>query len=149
MHPRTRLTLDLLKGFPRASHKPAKLMAYGAYLISRRMKSKTLERWRGRHPLHAYILLTTRCNMSCEDCYFVDVINDKKVGRLDFDLEQVEKNYENPLFHAVSRVVLYGGEPTLIKPFVDIIRFFRSRGVVTTMTSNVLRLNRKMLDDIR
>jgi MoaA/NifB/PqqE/SkfB family radical SAM enzyme len=40
----------------------------------------------------------------------------------------------------VSRVVLIGGEPTLNTQFVDMIRFFRSKGIVVTLTSNVLRL---------
>ena len=97
-----------------------------------------MERWRARTPLHAYVLMTSRCSMSCEDCYFVDIINKKDVGRLDFDLKQIKENYDDSLFRAVSRVILFGGEPTLCKDIVETIRFFRSRGVVVSMTTNSL-----------
>ena len=93
MNPRMRLTLDLIRSFPLAENKALRSAAILAYGLGRLGKWPAMERWQARHPLHAYLLLTTRCNMSCEDCYFVDVINDKKVGRLDFDLAQVEANY--------------------------------------------------------
>ncbi len=151
MHPRTRLTLDLLYSLPKASHKLTKISAYLAYYLTPILKKSfpSVENWRARKPLHAYILMTTRCNMSCEDCFFVDVINDKKVGRMDFDLPQIQENYKNPIFHAVSRVILFGGEPTLCKDNLDTIRFFRKHGVVVSMTSNALRIDKEMLEKLR
>ena len=94
MHPKTRLTLDLCKSFFRFENKVTRLAAIGAYGISAIGRFPALNRWRARHPLHAYLLLTTRCSMSCEDCFFVDVINDKKVGRLDFEMSQIEENFK-------------------------------------------------------
>ncbi len=149
MNPRTRLTLDLIRSFPRAENKPTRIATFLAYATGQVGRWPALERWQARHPLHAYLLLTTRCNMSCDDCYFVDVINKKTVGKLDFDMDQVKANYESSLFRTVSRVVLIGGEPTMNKHFVEIIRFFRSKGVVVSLTSNVLRLNRSVLEQMR
>src|SRR3990167_11140254 len=151
MHPRTLLTLDLVRSFPRADHKLSKLLAYTLYMLDPILGDRlsVASRWRGAHPLHAFILLTSRCNMSCEDCFFVEIINDKSVGRLDYNLDQIKKNYSSGLFKAVSRVVLFGGEPTLCKDLYSIIRFFRERGVVVTMTSNVLRVDRKVLEELR
>ncbi|PYS00922.1 MAG: hypothetical protein DMG12_16360 [Acidobacteria bacterium] len=148
MKPRTRLTLDLIRSFPRAESKAARTAAILAYTVGHLAKWPALERWQARHPLHAYLLLTARCNMSCDDCYFVDVINDKTVGRLDFDLAQVKANYARSLFRTISRVVLIGGEPTMNKDFIDIVRFFRSKGVVVSVTSNVLKINRALLEQM-
>lgn len=149
MQPRTRLTLDLIRSFPRTDHKFTKLFAYVAYLLDPFLEDcvPAMSSWRARHPLHSYILLTSRCNMSCDDCFFVEIINEKSVGRLDYNLDQIKKNYESGLFKAVSRVVLFGGEPTLCKDLFSIIRFFRERGVVVSMTSNVIRIDRKMLEE--
>lgn len=151
MHPRTRLTIDLIRSFHRADHKVTKIFAYVAYLFDYilSLRIPAIARWRAKHPLHAFVLLTTRCNMSCEDCFFVKIINDKSVGQLDYNLEQIKRNYESAVFKAVSRVVLYGGEPTLCKELFHIIRFFRERGVVVSLSSNVLRINRKLLEDLR
>jgi hypothetical protein len=149
MNPRTRLTLDLIRSFPRAEHKMTRAATLAAYAVGRLAGIQALARWQSRHPLHAYLLLTTRCNMSCDDCYFFDVINKKTVGKLDFDLDQIKANYGQSLFRSVSRVVLIGGEPTLNKEFVDIIRFFRHKGIVVSVTSNVLRLNRSLLEQMR
>ena len=151
MHPRTRLMLDLLFSLPRADNKLTKLSAYIAYYLPNLLQKSfsSIEKWRVRHPLHAYILMTTRCNMSFEDCFFVDVINDKSVGRMDFDLPQIQENYKNPLFHAVSRVILFGGEPTLCKDNLRTVSFFRERGIVVSMTSNALRIDKKTLEELR
>jgi sulfatase maturation enzyme AslB (radical SAM superfamily) len=149
MHPRTRLTLDLIQSFPRAESKALRAAAILAYGLSHIWRWPALERWQARHPLHAYLLLTTRCSMSCEDCYFVDVINKKTVGRLDFDMEQIESNFGHSLFRSVSRVVLIGGEPTMNKHFLDIIRFFRRKGVVVSVTTNGLRINQPLLEQMR
>ena len=151
MHPRIRLTLDLIKSFHRADHKLKKLSAYSAYYLSHILGDglPSVKEWRARNPLHAYILMTSRCNMTCEDCFFVDIINEKSVGRLDFDIQQVKKNYENSIFQAVARVILFGGEPTLCKDNLETIRFFRSRGIVVSMTSNALKINRETLLDLK
>lgn len=151
MHPRTRLTLDLIKSFHRADHKLTKLLVYSAYFLSRILGDglPSLKRWRAQNPLHAYILMTSRCNMTCEDCFFVDIINEKSVGRLDFDIQQIKKNYETPLFQAVARVILFGGEPTLCKDNLETIRFFRSRGIVVSMTSNALKIDQKTLLELK
>ncbi|OGQ36480.1 MAG: hypothetical protein A3F16_00770 [Deltaproteobacteria bacterium RIFCSPHIGHO2_12_FULL_43_9] len=151
MHPRTLLTLDLVRSFPRADHKLSKLLAYTLYMLDPILGDRlsVASRWRGAHPLHAFILLTTRCNMSCEDCFFVDVINDKSVGHLDYNLDEIKKVYKSGLFNTVSRVILYGGEPTLCKDLYPIIRFFRQRGIVVSMTSNVIRIDRKILEELK
>jgi hypothetical protein len=149
MHAKLRLALDLAKSFSRTDHKLLKLVSYVAYHASNAVSAPALLKWRARLPIHAFILLTTRCNMSCEDCCFLDVINKKDLGRLDYDLAQITTNYRQPIFRAVSRVVLFGGEPTLCKSYVKIIGFFRSRGVVVCMTSNALRIDTTALEAMR
>ena len=149
MHARARLIVDLIRSFPRAEHKTAKLLAYAAYYLARWIQLPLLEHWRARHPMHAFILVTTRCNMRCEDCCFIDVINRKGVGKLDCDLDQIKRNYARGIFKSVSRVVLFGGEPTLCRSFADIIRFFRSKGIVVCLTSNALRVDASALEMMR
>jgi MoaA/NifB/PqqE/SkfB family radical SAM enzyme len=146
---RRRLTLDLIAGFHRSEHKARKLSSFAAYFASKAAPLRALDKWRARLPIHGYLLLTTRCNMSCDDCCFVDVINKKGIGRLDFDLSGIRELYEQPIFRSVSRVVLFGGEPTLCKCYADTIRFFRSKGIVVCLTSNALRVNAKALTLMR
>lgn len=49
------------------------------------------------------------------------------------------------MFKTVSRVTLSGGEPTLCPDLLEILGFFRRKGIVTTLSSNSLRLNETLL----
>jgi hypothetical protein len=89
-----------MRSFPSADHKVTRAATLAAFALGRLTHVTALARWQSRHPLHAYLLLTTRCNMSYDDCYFVDVINKKTVGKLDFDLEQIKTNYARVSFEA-------------------------------------------------
>jgi sulfatase maturation enzyme AslB (radical SAM superfamily) len=143
--------LDLFLSFHRTDHKLTKLAAYSAHFISGFFGNRflSIDRWRARNPLHVFILLTSRCNMSCEDCFFIDIINKKSMPRLDFDIEQIKENYKSPLFRSVSRVILYGGEPTMCKDFIKAIRFYRDKGITVSMSTNALRIDKKSLEDLR
>ena len=45
--------------------------------------------------------------------------------------------------------MLIGGEPTMHKKFIEVIKFFRSKGILVTCTTNVLHLNKGLLKKMR
>jgi len=144
---KTRLILDLISSFYHVKNKGIKVKSYLGYFLLNVINLSGLKSYMARRPTNAYILLTTKCNMTCHDCCFLDILNKKDLGKMDFDLDQIEKVYNQEIFKSVSRVVLMGGEPTLCKSHVSIIRFFRNEGIVVNLVSNALKVDEPLLQE--
>ena len=137
------MSIDLLAGFLKWDNKKIKIKTYLKYFWNHiwgieKYKYPILDQ-----PVHAHILLTNRCSMVCEDCCFVDIINKKNTGPTDLTLENVTNISNEGIFSAVGRVILFGGEPLLCKDHLQIIRFFRSKGIVVQLTTNGLHSDKE------
>src|SRR5436190_10122291 len=74
-------------------------------------------------PQIASLLLTKRCNMSCDFCNVASFLHDKnsRWQALEGDLERVQRIFSNPLFANCLLVDILGGEPTLVKDLERIV----------------------------
>src|SRR5207248_9415320 len=59
---KAQLVWDLLAGAARWDHQLAKALGFGTFLISKTFKTPSLLLYAAKHPVYAYILLTTRCS---------------------------------------------------------------------------------------
>lgn len=139
------LVVDLLAGMWRWEHKLAKLNAFCLFFLAKLSRRRSLLKRASQHPVYAYLLLTTRCSMNCEDCCFADVINNPSILKTDFAAEEVERIAKMDFFKGIGRVILFGGEPLMCRSHVDIIRLLRKRGLVVQLTSNGLHLSQNTL----
>jgi radical SAM protein with 4Fe4S-binding SPASM domain len=75
--------------------------------------------------------LTLKCNFNCKYCYQALNISEEKLG-LNKCLSLVDEAAENNLIH----FGLTGGEPTLFKGWIDLIRSIVGHGMIPNITSN-------------
>ncbi|MBU4086519.1 MAG: radical SAM protein [Nanoarchaeota archaeon] len=97
--------------------------------------------------LHALIMLTNRCNMSCEYCYTESNMHVKE-GSLDgsqwsaiFDAIRIPSKFPS------QNISLTGGEPTIHPDFSDILDALSGRYKIE-VSSNGLRLRKGVLESL-
>lgn len=97
------------------------------------------EYWLNQHP-YLDIVLTDRCNQKCKFC-IADLIHNK----LDCDLSVFKRKIEYAIKHLnVDEVLLLGGEPTISKNLIPMIKWLNSLGLnKIIMTTNGLKLAAK------
>ena len=71
-------------------------------------------------PLQLVLFVTSRCNMRCDHCFYLDEINDS--SRTELSIEQIETLAKE--LGGLNWVALSGGEPYLRKDLVEIIQAF-------------------------
>ena len=71
-------------------------------------------------PLQLVLFVTSRCNMRCDHCFYLDEINDS--SRTEISLEQIESLAKD--IGGLNWLALSGGEPYLRKDLVEIIQTF-------------------------
>ena len=99
-------------------------------------------------PQVASLILTKRCNLSCEFCSVGNMLNPKDWRDSEATLEKVKQIFTNPLFSNCLGVDLLGGEPLLVKELIPIVSWLSKRGLFINMNTNGLRLN-KNIDDLK
>ncbi len=86
-------------------------------------------------PLFVELLLTYRCNLSCEFCYQApnkrEIFPDMSLD----DAKAIEENIRKSFFRR-PRIHLFGGEPTVNKDFLAIAKYFSGEGYKLSLTSN-------------
>lgn len=97
-------------------------------------------------PQIASLLLTKRCNMSCDFCNVASFLHDKKTKwqALEGDLERVQRIFANPLFAKCLLVDILGGEPMLVKDLEKIVAWLTDQGHLTNITTNGLNLVKRI-----
>ena len=112
------------------------------YLKYRTQKRHAVVKVSRSTPQIASLLLTKRCNLSCDFCNVASFLHDKstKWRKLEGDLERVKKIFENPLFASCLLVDILGGQPLMVKELVPIVAFLTKRGHLTNITTNGMRL---------
>ncbi|MCC7392505.1 radical SAM protein [Candidatus Sumerlaeota bacterium] len=98
----------------------------------RLLRNKAERRRTGLYPLEMLILyITMRCNAKCDHCFCWEDLN---IGIPELPLERIEKLAEStPPFR---QLLLTGGEPTLRKDIVGVVRAFASRRKAETILIN-------------
>ena len=71
-------------------------------------------------PLQLVLFVTSRCNMRCEHCFYLEEINDS--SRTELSLEQIEALASE--LGGLHWIALSGGEPYLRKDLVEIVQSF-------------------------
>ena len=71
-------------------------------------------------PLQLVLFVTSRCNMRCEHCFYLEEINDS--SRTELSLKQIETLASE--LGGLNWIALSGGEPYLRKDLVEIIQSF-------------------------
>ena len=88
------------------------------------------------------LVLTFDCNNSCEFC-FADKTQNKE-----FKFEQIDKVYQ--FIKSLNRdsINLVGGEPTLNKDFLAIVKYFLSQNQKITVFTNG-NINKKLIENLK
>ncbi len=92
------------------------------------------------------IFLTPRCNLKCQYCSAENVMKEgrKNIATNEATLEKIKQIMKNPLFKNCVLIDLLGGEPLLVKDFVQIIEFLSKNGHLTNVTTNGISLAEKI-----
>ena len=99
-------------------------------------------------PLHAYFEVTYRCNLRCDMCHFLEIIEDTEKNRL-YDNELSADAFKKAV-SSLSRftvVTFTGGEIFMKSGFMEILRFTAGRNKVHLIT-NGTSLNPVMVDKL-
>ena len=91
-----------------------------------------------RRPRYAFVDVTNRCNMNCPMC--VD-----SVGSYGFVFEPPIEHFQRIFEHLAEfdpkpTIALFGGEPTVRKDLMEIIRLSRSFGLNTRVLTNGIKM---------
>jgi len=94
--------------------------ASGINLELQKVEKSTILLGRRSMPLQLVLFVTSRCNMRCDHCFYLDEINDS--SRTELSVEQIETLAKE--LGGLHWVALSGGEPYLRKDLVEIIQAF-------------------------
>ncbi len=85
-----------------------------------KLEKSTILVGRRSMPLQLVLFVTSRCNMRCEHCFYLEEINDS--SRTELSLEQIESLAKE--LGGLYWIALSGGEPYLRKDLVEIVQTF-------------------------
>ncbi|MCC6545799.1 radical SAM protein [Candidatus Sumerlaeota bacterium] len=110
----------------------------------RLLHNKAERRKTGLYPLEMLILyVTMRCNAKCDHCFCWEDLN---IGIPEMSLERLEKLADS--VPAFRQLLLTGGEPTMRKDLVAVVRAFASRHKVETVLINTNGLKPALITQI-
>lgn len=94
-----------------------------------------------RHtPQIAGLVITKRCNLTCDFCCIGKELNKKGWREMEATLDKVKRIFANPLFANCIGVDLVGGEPMMVKELDSIISWLSKRGHYVNICTNGLYL---------
>lgn len=101
-----------------------------------------------RIPAHVQLEVTDLCNLRCRHCYHFDT--DKMPRSKDLSDEKVLQLIEKLIENQIYSLVITGGEP-LMRPdlTIKIVRMAKRAGIFTSINTNLLLLNEKMLVELK
>lgn len=90
-------------------------------------------------PLHVFLELTYRCNLRCEFCQFIDILENHKPDEL-LKSESSTKDVKNVIdqIPRTALITLTGGEPLLRRDFFEIVEYACRRHKVHIITNGTL-----------
>ncbi|MBT6601030.1 MAG: radical SAM protein [Nitrospina sp.] len=92
----------------------------GIKLELQKLEKSTILLGRRSMPLQLVLFVTSRCNMRCDHCFYLDEINDS--SRTELSLDQIESLAKE--LGGLHWIALSGGEPYLRKDLVEIFKAF-------------------------
>ncbi|MDD5193545.1 MAG: radical SAM protein [Candidatus Nanoarchaeia archaeon] len=93
-------------------------------------------------PIWAHLFVTRRCNLNCKYCYVRD--NNK----LELDEENMKKIIDKLYILGVRLISFFGGEPTIRKDFVDLLKYANNKGMITHFSTNGILLTSEHIERI-
>lgn len=93
-------------------------------------------------PIWTHFYLTRKCNLQCKYCFVRD--NTKK----DMKKNEIFKVIDKLHSLGCKLVVFLGGEPTLRKDLIDIIKYAKNKNIITYLTTNGILLNSEYIDKL-
>lgn len=94
-------------------------------------------------PVFVTYFVTNRCNLSCSFCMVGNVLNPKDWRGREATVETTERLFSQPMAKNALYVMLSGGEPTINRDIVDIVRVLKAQGRIVAMTTNGHYLDKK------
>ena len=110
---------------------------YGWEMILRRFSSR-------RRVMLAEVFFEGRCNLHCWHCSSAEYIEKKKAKSL--SLEELEGVVRKLSAVGVLTICYVGGEPTINKQLLDIVRMTNRHRILPTIISNATLLNPEKID---
>ena len=92
-------------------------------------------------PITVFWAITDSCNLSCIYCY-----NKNKADELGLaeKLKLIDELYDMGIFE----IILEGGEPTISKDFIDVVRYIKSKGMFITLITNGTNLTEVLMKSL-
>ena len=97
-------------------------------------------------PQIANLIVSKRCNLSCDFCCIGKELNPKGWRNLEATLEKIQQIFANPLFSNCLMVDLLGGEPLLVLKLDSIVAWLSKRGHIINTSTNGLNLLKRISD---
>ncbi|MBQ9012993.1 MAG: radical SAM protein [Bacilli bacterium] len=82
--------------------------------------------------------ITSKCNERCEFCYRDNISED-----LEFDVNK--KILDKIIASGVKKITFAGGEPLMYKGVLELIKYAKKNGVITSLTTNSILLSDELL----
>ncbi len=95
-------------------------------------------------PQIACLLVTKRCNLKCDYCFYGNILG--KGQETDATLDKIKYIFDNPLFRDCIAVDLQGGETLLVKDIDKIVSYLVNRGHIVSLSTNGLLLLDRITD---
>ncbi len=106
-------------------------------------------------PINVLVLLTYRCNLRCNMCYYyneneksntANMIDKRKADELSYD--QIIKLIDDIAAMGVKVLTLHGGEPLIYENLFPISKYAVSKGLLVNFFTNGILLNEAVIDKI-
>jgi MoaA/NifB/PqqE/SkfB family radical SAM enzyme len=85
--------------------------------------------------------IVSKCNLSCTHCCVGDMLRDPT--KVDLTTEEIYTGIRNAAKGGVKQVHFLGGEPTIRRDFIDIMRYTRECGLDISFNTNGIRQDEK------
>jgi radical SAM protein with 4Fe4S-binding SPASM domain len=93
--------------------------------------------------------LTSLCNNRCIKCnYWRDYRIKRDINIEPWKLREVKSIVDQLADLGTEKIKFSGGEVTLLKDLIDILKYTKSKGIRTSITSNGLLIDKKMADEL-
>ncbi|KKS29197.1 MAG: Radical SAM domain protein [candidate division WWE3 bacterium GW2011_GWE2_43_18] len=87
-------------------------------------------------------MLGNSCNLSCDFCFW-----DMRVQDVSWEIK--ENIIDNIIRAGFKQVTISGGEPSINKDFVNVLKRFKENGIATTVHTNAVKFDASLLNLIR
>lgn len=102
-----------------------------------------------RYPISGLFELTDRCNLKCIHCYIRQTENCKKAKADELTTEQVKNILKQAADAGVLFITFTGGEVFVRNDFLEIFKYARSLGILTTIFTNGTLITPEIADALK